>query len=159
MEITILFMKRAAWKLCQTSVFVSNKVAMFCRVYFALGCRDLLVVILIFCGSCTYGLCLIEEAEIDCQFNAYLNFFKAPVNDPLKYFPTHSALHKLAYNSDARGFISYSLNCVTNKAFHRSASLEIIFFNSNLTSYVNLLKCFAFFGRSINVKLPFMDGK
>lgn len=123
MEITTLFMRGTAWKLYRTSVFVSNKVAMFREVYFALACR--LVVIWIFCGSFTYGLCLkVEAAEIGCQFTAYFNFFKAPVNDPLKYFPTHFYAFKSAYNSDARWFISYSPTYATNKAFYRSAYWE-----------------------------------
>lgn len=118
-------------------------------VRYTLPATDCLAVILIFfCGSFTYGLCLKEKEEIACQFVAYLNFFKAPVNDSLKYFPTLFKAFKSAYNSDARWDISYSPTYATNKAIFRSASSAIIFYNSNLTSYVNLLKCFSFFGRS-----------
>lgn len=80
-------MKGTAGKVYQTSVFVSNKVAQYREVFNA--CCWLIAVILIFSSAAvSHGLCLKEEEEIACQFLAYLNFFKAPVNDSLKYFPT-----------------------------------------------------------------------
>ena len=74
-------MKGTAGKVYQTSVFVSNKVAQVREVFNACCWLFAVILIFFFYGSFTYGLCLKEEEEIACQFLAYLNFFKAPVND------------------------------------------------------------------------------